>query len=177
MVKQGHGEAIVSVSSTAGLTGLRDKQTRRNRAHQKRGHRLRYGAVTYDWSLSSVPKDSAARLANQTSDRPTFTPDKVGTYVVSLVVTDSSGAKSTPDATNVTVTPTQPSNTTLTAQASKTDLYLGDQASISGRLVDADGNGIPNQTISFKTQARVLVFTTDYPVKDTKTDSTGVHAV
>jgi hypothetical protein len=124
-VKQGHGEAIVSVSSTAGLTGLRDKQTRRNRAHQKRGHRLRCGALTYDWSLSSAPNDSAAQLANQTSDRPTFKPDKAGTYVVSLVVTDSSGAKSTPDATNVTVTPTQPSNTTLTAQTSKTDLYLG----------------------------------------------------
>ena len=58
----------------------------------------RSGALTYDWSLSSVPNDSAAQLANQTSDRPTFKPDKAGTYVVSLVVTDSSGAKSTPDA-------------------------------------------------------------------------------
>lgn len=131
--------------------------------------------LSYNWSLSSIPKDSAAHLANQTLDRPTFTPDKVGAYVASLVVRDSAGAASTPDSTNVTVIPLEPYNTTLTVQASKTDIYLGDHAFISGKLVDADGIGIPNQTISFKTVARVLGFTTDYPLSDTKTGSNGAY--
>jgi hypothetical protein len=132
------------------------------------------GALAYNWSLSSVPKDSTAHLFNQTSSRATFSPDKAGTYVASLVVTDRTGVKSAPDATNVTVLPAERSNTTLIVNSSsKTDLYLGDQSVISGRLVDAEGNGIPNQTISFKNVARVLGFTTDWPMNDTTTDSTG----
>ena len=55
----------------------------------------RGGALTYDWSLTSVPKNSTAHLINQTSNRPAFTPDKAGTYVVSLVVTDSAGTRGT----------------------------------------------------------------------------------
>ncbi|MGZ4904680.1 MAG: PKD domain-containing protein [Halobacteriota archaeon] len=131
------------------------------------------GALTYDWSLRSVPKESVARLFNHTSDRPTFTPDKAGTYVVSLVVADSEGAKSTPDVTNVTVIPAERSNTTLSANVSTTDISIGDTVVISGRLVDAEGNGIPDQTISFKLEAHVLGITRDVPVNSTTTDSTG----
>ncbi|MGZ4925404.1 MAG: PKD domain-containing protein [Halobacteriota archaeon] len=134
----------------------------------------RGGTLIYGWSLIAVPKDSAAHLSNQTSDRPTFTPDKVGTYIVSLVVANGAGTNSTPDTTNVTVIPAERSDTTLTVNpSSKTDLYLGDQVVISGRLVDAEGYGIPNQTISFKNVAHVLGFTTEWPMNDTTTDNTG----
>ncbi|MGD0172670.1 MAG: PKD domain-containing protein [Halobacteriota archaeon] len=133
----------------------------------------RGAALTYDWSLSSVPKGSAAHLVNQTSDRPAFTPDKIGIYVVSLVVSDSAGTKSTPDATNITVIPAERSNTTLTANVSKTDFNIGDTIVISGRLIDADGNGIPNQAISFNLEAHVLGGTYDVPVNSTTTGSTG----
>ena len=80
----------------------------------------------------------------------------------------------THNATNVTVKPAERSNTTLTiTSSSPTDLYLGDQVVTTGRLVDAKGNGIPNQTIIFKDVARALVFTYDYPVESVKTNSTG----
>ena len=133
------------------------------------------GALTYAWSLSSTPNGSAVRLANQTSDRATFVPDKVGTYVVSLVVTNRTGAKSAPDTTNVTVISADRLDTKLIVDnpSSKADYYLGEQMTTKGRLVDADGNGIANQTIRFKSVSRVLGFTYDYPIEPVLTDSTG----
>jgi PKD domain len=136
----------------------------------------RGGALTYDWSLSSIPKDSAAHLVNQSADRPSFTPDKAGTYVASLVVTDSAGVKSAPDTTNVTAIAGERVATKLTdIQASKTDnLYLGDVVVTTGRLVDADGNGIPNQTITFRAIAQVpLLGSRDVSPGSVTTDSTG----
>ncbi len=132
-------------------------------------------ALTYNWSFSAVPTNSAARLADQMSDRPTFTPDKAGMYVLSLTVTDSAGVKSAPATTNVTAAPAEPMNTTLTdIQVSKTDdLYLGDQVVMTGRLVDANGNGIPNQTLDFRAIAHVLGFTQDVSTGSATTDSTG----
>jgi hypothetical protein len=42
-------------------------------------------------------------------------------------------------------------------QSSKTgDLYAGDQVVTTGRLVDANGNGIPNQQVTFKASVPVL---------------------
>jgi K319L-like, PKD domain len=133
------------------------------------------GALTYDWSFSSVPNGSAARLVNNTSDRPSFTPDKVGAYAVSLVVKDSAGKASTSDVTHVTVVPAEGSDTKIivTSASTKKDLYLGDQVTTTGRLVDAEGNGIPNQTILLKSVAHVPIFgdrITEIPVT---TDSTG----
>ena len=133
----------------------------------------RGGALTYDWSLSSVPEGSTAHLVNQTSDSPAFTPDKIGSYVASLVVSDSAGTKSAPDTTNITVIPAERSNTTLSANVSKTDFNIGDTIVISGRLVDAGGNGLPNQVISFKLEAYVLGSTYDVPINSTTTGSTG----
>ncbi len=132
-------------------------------------------ALTYNWAFSAVPTNSTARLADQMSDRPTFTPDKAGMYVLSLTVTDSAGVKSAPATTNVTAVPAEPMNTTITdIHASKTDdLYLGDQVVMTGRLVDANGNGIPNQTVEFKAIAHVLGFTQDASAGSATTDSTG----
>lgn len=44
--------------------------------------------LSYDWSFSSKPDNSTAVLTNSTSASPTFTPDKLGTYIVSLTVSD-----------------------------------------------------------------------------------------
>jgi hypothetical protein len=132
------------------------------------------GALTYDWSFSAVPRESAVSFANYTSDRPSFTPDKAGTYVVSLVVKDSAGKASAPDETHVTVVPAGRSDTKIiVTSASKKDLWLGDQVTTTGRLVDAEGNGIPNQTINFKSVARVLGLTVDNRLESVTTDSTG----
>ena len=44
--------------------------------------------LTYSWSFTSTPPDSAAVLANPTSVSPTFTADLAGDYVVQLIVND-----------------------------------------------------------------------------------------
>ena len=44
--------------------------------------------LSYTWSLISKPSSSTAVLSSTTSPKPTFTPDVVGTYVASLVVSD-----------------------------------------------------------------------------------------
>ena len=135
----------------------------------------RGGTLTYDWSLSSVPKNSTAHLVNQTSNHAALTPDKAGTYIVSLVVTDSTGAKSVPDTTNITAISGERVATNLTdIQSSKTDnLYPGDVVVTTGRLVDADGNGIHNQIITFRSMAHVPLFgARDVSPGSVTTDST-----
>jgi len=133
------------------------------------------GGLMYDWSWKSVPGNSSAQLVNPTSVHPTFTPDKAGTYVASLTVKDDAGAQSQPSSVSILCAPLQPSNTTLTAHLSKTDLYVGDTETISGKLVDADGQGIPNQTISFQLEAHVLGVTSDVPINSTTTNATGAY--
>ena len=56
-------------------------------------------ALTYSWSLTEMPANSKAALSGSASRYPTFTADKAGTYVLSLVVNDG-----TVDSTPVTVT-------------------------------------------------------------------------
>ena len=45
-------------------------------------------ALTYAWSFTSAPGGSAATLSSATAVNPTFTADKDGAYVLSLVVND-----------------------------------------------------------------------------------------
>lgn len=61
----------------------------------------------YIWAVESVPVDSgvdAGDLDLTDPAKPTFVPDKVGTYVFSLVVSDGSGVTSTADVVVVDVT-------------------------------------------------------------------------
>jgi hypothetical protein len=44
--------------------------------------------LTYSWSIISKPDGSVATLSDPSVENPTFTPDKGGTYVISLVVND-----------------------------------------------------------------------------------------
>lgn len=64
-------------------------------------------SIVYIWSVESAPVDStvdAGDLDLTDPAKPTFVPDKVGTYVFSLVVSDSSGATSAADVLVVDVT-------------------------------------------------------------------------
>src|SRR5262249_35007279 len=45
-------------------------------------------ALTYSWSLLTVPQLSTATLSSTTAARPSFTADKAGTYVAQLIVND-----------------------------------------------------------------------------------------
>ena len=53
-------------------------------------------AVTWSWTLLHKPAGSAAALATGSESATTFTPDVLGDYVASLVVTDASGESSAP---------------------------------------------------------------------------------
>lgn len=46
------------------------------------------GTLTYKWEFSDRPTDSTATIATPTDPKASFTPDKIGKYVVKLVVND-----------------------------------------------------------------------------------------
>jgi hypothetical protein len=62
--------------------------------------------------------------------------------------------------------------TTLTVSVSKTDVYAGDSVTGSGKLVDANGNGIPNQVIHIQYQVTAPSKTFSGQ-KDITTDASG----
>jgi len=77
-------------------------------------------ALTYQWAFTSVPAGSAATLAGASSMAPSFTADVVGAYVVSLTVTDPSGAASIDSVTVNAFTPATVTVTASDANASET---------------------------------------------------------
>jgi hypothetical protein len=60
-------------------------------------------ALTYQWSLASVPDGSTATLTGATAAHAAFLPNVGGTYVVQLIVNDGT-VDSDPDTATVTVT-------------------------------------------------------------------------
>lgn len=61
--------------------------------------------ITYAWTKTSGP---AATLSSSTAQKPTFTPGSTGTYVFSLVVTDSQASASSADTVSIVVTSSPP---------------------------------------------------------------------
>jgi hypothetical protein len=61
-------------------------------------------AITYKWSI--VSPSTAPALSSTTTNKPTFTPTSAGTYIVSLVVKDTSGLSSDPVTAAITVSGT-----------------------------------------------------------------------
>lgn len=96
-----------------------------------------YDFMTYQWTLVQKPSGSLAQLSNTTSVRPTFTPDRVGSYVVNLVVNDG---KSSSAASTVTVTA---NNIVPVANAGPMQyVFTGLQVTLDGSN-SSDGNGDP----------------------------------
>src|SRR5260221_7192752 len=58
---------------------------------------------SYKWSLPQLPNGSRATLNSDVAQNPSFTPDIDGTYVVRLVVNDSTGRSSAPKDTTIVV--------------------------------------------------------------------------
>lgn len=85
--------------------------------------------LTYSWAFTQRPAGSTANLLNPTSVNPTFTVDVAGTYVVSLVVNDSS-VDSAPDTVSISTI-----NVAPVADAGNDDsVFVGD-------IVVLDGSG------------------------------------
>lgn len=89
-------------------------------------------AITYQWTLLSRPTGSAVVLNNPSSVNPSFTPDVVGAYVFSLVVSDGK-LLSTPSLVTVTASVL---NVAPVANAGANLSVLRD-----GRAVQLDGSG------------------------------------
>ena len=60
------------------------------------------GPLTYEWTISSKPQFSTAIIVDPTAVKPTFTPDKHGTYVIQLIVY-CGGTPSVADTVTLTV--------------------------------------------------------------------------
>ena len=89
--------------------------------------------LTYAWTLVSTPHASAAALSGATDPKATLTPDLVGNYVLSLVVTDDHGAASAPASVNVKA---------VDADAAPTAIGIATPANIeTGEMVTLDATG------------------------------------
>ena len=55
------------------------------------------GSLLYSWNITSAPVSSTATLSGANTATPSFTADKLGTYVVELVVTDGGGLSDADD--------------------------------------------------------------------------------
>jgi hypothetical protein len=64
--------------------------------------------LTYSWQIVSSPPDSAAELLNAGMVNPAFVPDRMGDYLIQLIVTDSKGRESPPDTVVISTCNTAP---------------------------------------------------------------------
>ncbi len=85
--------------------------------------------LTFSWSFTSRPSGSLSTLSSPTAEKPSFTPDQSGPYVLQLVVND--GTNSSP-AAEVTITAAVKPRPTADAGPS--------QAARPGTLITLDGS-------------------------------------
>ncbi|HEY9159530.1 MAG TPA: PKD domain-containing protein [Desulfomonilia bacterium] len=91
--------------------------------------------VTYLWLIISKPAGSLAALSNDTAAKPSFTPDRKGSYVFKLIVSD--GDLSGED----TVTLTSSNNVPVAEAGSDITISLGTTVHMNGNLShDPDGD-------------------------------------
>ncbi|NDU96681.1 PKD domain-containing protein [Spirosoma terrae] len=96
------------------------------------------GTLTYAWVIKSAPTDSKAVLLNATTLNPELTPDKPGTYIISLTVTDENGKKETAE---ITINVSLPGKPPVISLASSLSVETGKETSIDGsKSSDPDGD-------------------------------------
>jgi hypothetical protein len=96
--------------------------------------------LSFGWSWVSKPAGSLAELSDPASANPAFTPDGMGDYVLSLVVTDDSGVSSLPDFVTVSTqnaAPVADAGDDRVIQQTGIPVLLGEDASY-----DPDGDDI-----------------------------------
>src|SRR5262249_25215532 len=93
-------------------------------------------SITYRWSLSTFPANSAARLNDATTVNPSFTVDVKGTYVAQLIVNDG-----LVDSAPATVTITTLNSPPVANAGPPQTLLAGGQVSLNGSgSTDVDGD-------------------------------------
>lgn len=105
--------------------------------------------LSYAWEITSKPAGSTAALANPNSVNPSFTPDLLGDYIVTLVVIDSQGLSSAPDQVLVSMINVPP---VADAGPDQAILTVGSTVQLNGsQSYDADGDPFTYQwTITTK---------------------------
>ena len=97
--------------------------------------------ITYVWTLDSKPANSTAAIVDGSSPRPSLTPDQAGTYIASLVVTDSLNEKSVADQVVVTVNPVNKNNAPVAVAGPAQNVLVDATVELDGSgSLDADGD-------------------------------------
>ncbi len=91
--------------------------------------------LQYSWSFEQLPADSTAAFDDASIQAPTFVADKLGTYLVNLVVTDEGGLTSTVDTLEVSSANVAPNANPGPGQG----VYVGDLV-----MLDGSGSDDPN---------------------------------
>lgn len=96
--------------------------------------------LTYSWRFVTSPSASATPLLDPDTVNPTFTPDKVGDYVLELMVTDSTGLSSAPDTITVTTSNLRP---IAEAGADQSVVQIGSIIQLNGSASYDDDGHVP----------------------------------
>ncbi|PMG25360.1 PKD domain-containing protein [Vibrio splendidus] len=96
--------------------------------------------ITYQWSLSSTPLQSLAELSQVDAIKPTFIADKLGTYVVDLVVHDGTISSRTNQVKVVSVSDGENSPPTVSMFNDHYRKNIIGKAHLSASTSDADND-------------------------------------
>jgi hypothetical protein len=94
--------------------------------------------LTYQWTLTKKPTGSKAKLSNLKVVEPNFVADKMGSYTISLKVSDGKNTSIVDDVV-ITVTNTINHNPTITSSA-VTTATVGQNYSYDANATDVDGD-------------------------------------
>lgn len=97
-------------------------------------------SLTYSWTFTSKPSGSAASLSSSTVVNPTFTADKAGSYVLSLIVNDGSLSSSS---RTVTITASAANIAPVANAGLDQNVVVGATVTLNGSASsDANGDSI-----------------------------------
>jgi hypothetical protein len=131
-------------------------------------------ALTYVWSLTTMPPDSAATLSDPFADKPTFAADKAGTYVAQLTVNDG---KADSAADDVSVTVVVPAPTVAIATPENQSVTNETPVTVTGTVDDPSAvvtvNGSPTSNNNGAYSANVALAEGENTVTVVATNGTG----
>lgn len=136
-------------------------------------------ALSYTWTLKSIPTGSKAALIRADTARPTFTADLAGTYVATLAVSDGK-ASSAPAETTVTATTPSAAEFTFSPSGGDAPATIRFTPTPAAHMVveqyewDFDGDGTVDVTDTVgRNQSRTFSKPGTYSVALKTTDSAG----
>jgi len=99
--------------------------------------------LTYAWRIVSKPDGSASAIVAASSPAPTFVPDRLGDYLVELVVTDNTGRRSLPAQVRVSTLNSAP---VADAGPDQAVVAIGSTVQLDGHTsYDVDGDALAFQ--------------------------------